>query len=60
MIIARKSWNFYSILDIDSYAFEDIKQRLIAKELTDKYLLLDDDGQEIIVFGTTALRAEKK
>lgn len=58
MTLATKSWNFYGAFDISQQAFEDIKQRLATKELLWKHLMIDKEGREIIVFGTTALRAE--
>jgi hypothetical protein len=58
MIIARNSWYFYGTLYISNSSFEDIRQRLVAEDLDWKYILQDENGQEIIVLGTTALKAE--
>jgi hypothetical protein len=59
MTIVKKEWHYYSIFDVNESAFEDIKRRLYSKQLAEKYMMVDDEGRDIIVFGTTALRAEK-
>lgn len=48
----------FSILEISKKSFLDIKLRLAAVNMLHEYLTLDDDKQEIIIFGTVALKAE--
>lgn len=60
MTIARRmSHRFYTVLEVDEQSFDDIKQRLETQGNLWKYLMTHDDGSEIIVFGSTALKKEK-
>ena len=59
MTVARRTEQFYSVLKISRPAFEEIKQKLVDQELDLKYIMSDIDGREVIVFGSTALKAEQ-
>ena len=49
----------YTILEISSESFRDIKLRLAAVSMLNEYLSIDGDKQEIIILGEVALKAEK-
>jgi hypothetical protein len=59
MTIARASHPFYTVLEVEASTFDDVKQRLETQNILWKYLMTHDDGSEIIVFGSTALKKEK-
>lgn len=48
----------YAILEVSQSTIDDIKDRLLAIDYLDKFLSHDSDGKEIIILGTTALKAE--
>lgn len=48
----------YAVLEIAKESFDDIRLRLQEVEMYDKYHSKDDDGKDIIIFGTVALKAE--
>src|SRR5688500_1903332 len=50
----------YAILDVAPATFADIKARIgaLGREYVEQYLQRED-GEELIVFGTVALQAEK-
>lgn len=60
MTIARsKNHIFYSVFPISEESYDDIRERLDAQGMLWKYKMLDDDGSEIIVLGTIALKKEQ-
>jgi len=50
----------YAILDVAPSTFKDITRRLIEADVLQYYQDRDDKGKDLIVFGTTALRVDKK
>lgn len=59
MTIARSPhYHFYSVFLVEEDTFDDIRSRMEKQDMLRKHLMTDDDGEEIIVFGTTAFKKE--
>lgn len=60
MTVARSNhYHTYNVLYISDASYDDIRGRLQDRGVLAKYALLDDDGAEIIVLGTMALKKEQ-
>lgn len=60
-LITNMSYTYtqtYSILEVSKTTFNDIRIRLAKVNMLGDYLTLDDDGKEIIILGTVALKSE--
>lgn len=61
MTIARSNYGVYfTILEVNSSTYDDIRGRLERIDMLWKYKSTDTDGVEVIVFGSTALKREKQ
>ncbi len=59
MKIARRLssiYAVYNIFEIEESTYLDIKNSLIDKELYWKHKSIDKEGQEILIFGSTAFK----
>jgi len=59
MTIARNSWHFYHVFYVTENTYNEIRNKLVANNQLWKQAMQDDDGQEILIFGITAFKAEK-
>ena len=58
-IVRKPSHHFYSVFQVEDWTFQDIGDRLNEINLLAKHLLIDEFGEEVIVFGSTGFKREQ-